>query len=266
MAKNDTAAVAVDMTKFLTGLRDLLNDLLDGAPVVAAVVADADETPAALPAKPAKGKAAVKAAVVEDDDVDEDDVEDDEDDTDGVADRRAELTAMHLASLKKLAKSLGFPAEDVDGADRETLVESILEDEATGDDEEDEADDEDADDEADEDDEEEEDEDEGDDDDDAYTREDLEAMSLRELKALGKDAGYTTEELKGMDQDALVDFLLGEGDEEEDDAEDEEEEEYTEDDLKAMDFADLKELAAEWEVEVPKGTKKAGLIKALLAE
>jgi Rho termination factor, N-terminal domain len=190
--------------------------------------------------------------------------------------RRQELEKMHLAKLKKLVRDLGYPKEDVDEADRETLVGTVLEEEAEGgNDEEPESEAEEPDEEEDEG--EEEDEDEGDEEEedgeeesDTYSREELEQMSLSEIKKVAKESGYAASDLKGQDQDAIVDLLLGESDDEdEDEAEDEEEEEeeesYSEADLKKMNLRELKSLAEEYEID-PTGMKKPEVIAALMEE
>jgi len=152
------------------------------------------------------------------------------------------------------------------------------------DDEDDVEDDEDFDDVEEADDDEESDEEEG------YTREELEELSLVDLRAILKEADYTAAELKGLDQDALIDLILDEGDEDEEeeaddeDAEDEsddeedesdddeeaddedgEEEEITEESMQKMTLAELKELASDIGVKLPaKGNSKSSVIEAIL--
>ena len=43
-----------------------------------------------------------------------------------------------------------------------------------------------------------------------YTRDELEGMGTRQLRAVAKDAGYSTAELRGYSKDDLVSLLLGE--------------------------------------------------------
>lgn len=118
------------------------------------------------------------------------------------------------------------------------------------DDEDDEADDEDADDE----------------DGDAYTRDDLDGLGLRELKKIARDAGWEASDLKGMDVDALVDLILGEGDDDDEavDEDDDEEEGLTEDDVRAMSLAQVKGLAKDMGVRVKPGTSKDDIIDLIL--
>lgn len=128
-------------------------------------------------------------------------------------------------------------------------------DEDEDDEEEDEEDDEDEDDE---DDEEDEDEDEG------LDRDDLEEMDLKELRKVYRENGGAAADYKGLDQDALIDLILGEDEEEDEDDEDEDEddeddedvEELDEDALKAMTNKDLLALAVELEIKVPAALKK----------
>lgn len=170
-------------------------------------------------------------------------------------DRESELRAMKVGDLRKIVVKFGYDKDEVKDADLDTLIETILEEEAEA------ADEPDEDGEGDEGDEDGEDEGEGED----YTREDLEAMSLRELKALAKD--WEVEFEKGIDQDDLIDLMLGDGEDDDDDAEDGDEDEYTEEDLMDMEVADLRELAKEWEIEIPKGTRaKAKIVALLMAE
>ena len=74
------------------------------------------------------------------------------------------------------------------------------------------------------------------------SREDLEGMSLKELRELAKEEGHERAAYIKADKDALVDLLAG--DEEEDD-EEEGEEELSEDDIRAMTLTEVKKLAAE---------------------
>ena len=102
----------------------------------------------------------------------------------------------------------------------------------------------------------------------AYTRDELEAMGLRELKAIAKESGWSVADLKGLDVDALVDLLLGEGQEdvdvdEEDDSVDDEDA-LTEDDIRAMSLAEVKGLAKEMGVRAKPGTSKDDIIDLIL--
>ena len=119
-------------------------------------------------------------------------------------------------------------------------------------------------------DEDEEDEAEDDDEDDRYTREDLLAMTLTELKRLGKDVGFTVAELKGMDKDAIADAILElyeapEDDDEDADEDDEDDDDViTEDGLREMSLAELKALAKELGVRIKAGTPKDDIIELVL--
>lgn len=185
-----------------------------------------------------------------------------------------ELEEMDIKSLRDLAKRHGL-----DTIKKAEIIEALASDEEYEEDDDEEYEDADASadsaDSADEPDEDDEDEDEADDEgDDSYSREELEEMNLRELRALAKETGYTAADIKGLDQDALIDLLLGEDDEEyEEEAEepeededegDESEEELTEDDLRKMDLTELKEVAAELGVKVTRTMKKDAIVEAIL--
>lgn len=181
---------------------------------------------------------------------------------------RDELEEMDVKSLRDLAKRHGL-----DTIKKAEIIDALASDE--DEDEEDEIEDEEIEDDEDEEDDEEADEEEEEEEDEDYTRDDLAEMSLAELRTLAKESGYTAADYKGMDQDALIDMLLGEEDEEEDeedeedeeeaeDVEEGEEEELTEDDLNAMSLADLKEVAGDIGVEVPRNVKKPALVALIL--
>jgi len=115
------------------------------------------------------------------------------------------------------------------------------------------------------------------DDDDGYmTREDYMEMSLAELKALAKDdVGFTVAELRGKDKDAIVDMLLevteeelsggaDDDDSDADDSDDSDDEELTEDDLRSMSLAEVKNVARELGVRVKAGTSKDDIVDLIL--
>lgn len=224
-------------------------------------------------------------------------------DTEGNAERRTELTAMAVAALRKLAVELGYDAAEVKNAAKGQLVDAILKVEAEGgtddedgeedadeieaeadddsddegddeadeeEDEEDEEDSEDAEEDSEEEDSEEEDEEEdeeGDEEDEEedseeFDRDELVKMSLKEIKALAKEQGFTPANYKGMDVDAIADLIIENADEDEED--DDEDEAYTEADYKKMSLAELKSLAKENSIKLPKGADKKAVIKVLL--
>jgi hypothetical protein len=165
-------------------------------------------------------------------------------------------TGEGIKALRELAESVGIESKKK----ADILAEF---DELLGDEEDEDEDEDDEDEEIEEDDEEEEEEDEDDDEADEWTREDLEELDLKGLRKVAReDFELAAADYKGMDQDALVDFLLGEGDEEEEDDEDEDEddeeevEELDEDSLKAMTQKDLIGLAKELDLKVPTALKK----------
>lgn len=135
-----------------------------------------------------KKKARKAAAPVEDEDEEDDDIEDDEDDDDGLD--RDRLEALGIRELKAKAIEAGASSGDVKGKSKAELVDIILdEDDVTTVVV-----------------------DEDDDDDDEITEEDLEAMSLAELKTLCKENGVVVP--RGADKDTLIDLLLDEDDDE----------------------------------------------------
>lgn len=200
------------------------------------------------------------------------------------ADERAALMKKTVAVLRKQVKAMDmFDDELIAGADKDTLIDTILEyAESQAAEAEDAADDEDAD-EAD--DSEDADDEEGDDEEDGeeegYSREELEALTLRELKTIATDSGYSAADLKGLTKPDLVETLLQEEDEDEDadeedevdsdeeETEDEEESDgeewYTEEELDGMSLAEVKALAKEYKVAVKPGKKKAEYVAELLA-
>lgn len=167
-----------------------------------------------------------------------------------------EIRALPIKELRELAIELGL--------DEQKMKNGILAElEAKGHfgDAED-ADDEDAEDEADEEDEDEEDEEEG------YDREELEEMSLAELKKLAKEEKIPAAQIRGADQDALIDLILGEDEDEadEEDDEDAEEEEIDEDALKEMSLTEVKKVAADLGLKIsPRIAKnKAKIVEFIL--
>lgn len=101
-------------------------------------------------------------------------------------DREEELSELSLADLKKAAKEAGFTLKDYRGKDEEALVALILEKEFPGGEEA-----------------------EGEDgiDLDAL-EEELEDMKLPELKKKAKEFGATLADMKGLDEEELIDLIL----------------------------------------------------------
>ena len=116
-----------------------------------------------------------------------------------------------------------------------------------------------------------------------YTREGLAEETLVELKKIAKSEGHTAADYRGMDQESLIDLILGEEedeeeeDEDEEDADEEEEAEEDEDEedgeividpeeLKTMPIGELKELAKQINVKIPstKAKSKSAIIKLIL--
>jgi hypothetical protein len=241
MAKNTTIDLStLDLDAILDVLADKVAARLNGQK--GSVPKDEDDAPA-----PKRGRGKAKAEEPED-----------EDDEEGADDERlAELMKKRITTLRKEALALGFDDDEVAEADKETLVESIMEaekEEGGSDDEDEEPEDDDADeDEADED-------EEGD-----YDRDELEELTLPALKKMAKEAGFSTADLKGLDKDAIIDALMGEDEEADDDEEDEDEEGwYEEDELAEMSLADLKKICKDNEIPVKRGAKQDDLIEAIL--
>lgn len=188
----------------------------------------------------------IAATAADAEDVDDDDEEDGEVEP---LDRET-VEALAIKDLRTLAKEYG-----VDATKKADILEAL--EEFYEDDDEDEDDDE-----ADEDDEDDEDDDD-DEEGEELDRDDLEEMSLKELRVLAKENGHTAADYKGMDQDAIIDLIMGEDDEDEDgdedddeDEDDEDVEELDEDALNDMTQKDLLALAKEIEVKVPAALKK----------
>lgn len=254
-SKKNTTTTTGDMDAFLATLHAALGAYLgvDGTVTVVATAEPEAEVEEAAPAK-AKAKAKKGAAAKKDEAPAKDE-----------KGRRKQLSKMDDDALRALVIGYDYEEDEVADADTSDLVDAIISEEFPDADEADEAEDEDED-EAD-DDEDEDDEDDEDEDEETLTREDLEGLNLRELKAKAKEAGYATADLKGLDQDGIIDLLVGDAEsEDEDEAEEEEESEwYTEAQLKAMTIAELRALADEYEVD-HEGVKKPALVKALLED
>jgi hypothetical protein len=151
-------------------------------------------------------------------------------------------------------ESKGFFREDGDSDADEDGVEDDVDEDAEGDDgeEEEELDDEESDDDSEDDDDETEER--------VYDRDDLKAMTLKELQEL---AEANEVNFKGLGKAELIETLLADDDdEEEDDSEDEEDEdddapvEIDPDELPNMDLDELLELCEQIDVKVPASKKK----------
>lgn len=132
------------------------------------------------PAAPARRSRAKSAPEPEED-------EDDEEESDDAREKRnEELSALSLADLKKAAKAAGFKLADYRGKEDSEIIDLILDKEFPEDDE-----------------------GEGDEgiDLDAL-EEELEEMSLADLKKKAKEFRATTAEIKGLDEEELIDLIL----------------------------------------------------------
>lgn len=218
---------------------------------------------------------------------DEEEPEDEAGEDTVVAEERARLEALGIRALKKEAKEAGFDPADIKAADKDDLVEALVEhfasdDDDAEDDEDEEDPEEDEDDEPGEEDEEEEEEDDSDDSDDSedegddeeedgYTESALNDMSLGEVKAIVKEAGWTAADIKGKSKDDLIaeygeHIGFAEGDEDEEGDDDDDDEELDEDALRAMSLKDLKALAKEYDVKVPRGADTDAIVDAILEQ
>ena len=170
------------------------------------------------------------------------DEDEDEEEVEVTREQVEEATAAGIKALRELAAEVGI--EETKKADILAAFDELLGDEEDEDEEEDEEDEE----------------VEEDDDDEDEDRDELEEMDLKEVRKVARDAGFSASDYKGMDQDAIIDLILGEDEEEEEDEDeedDEEVEELDEDALKAMTQKDLIGLAKELEIKVPAALKKS---------
>lgn len=165
--------------------------------------------------------------------------------------------ALSIAELRALASELGLEEQKLKSGILAELEEKGFFDGEDADDEDEEEDVEE--DDTDEDDEDEEDED--DEEDDLPSRDELEEMDIKELRALAKTEGHKLADYKGLDQEGLITLILGE---DEEDDEDDEEEEVDEDQLRAMPLDELKALAKEMGVRVPRNVKQPALVELIL--
>lgn len=250
-----TKNTTVELVDFIKALNELTTNFL-----AANGLANVEAEPAK---KATRSRRGTKAVEPEPEDVDEDD---DDADDEAPSFTEAELKKLKPLALKKLAKQY-FEDDAVAEATTADLIESLL---SLGDeDDEDPEDDEDEDD-ADVDDDADEDEDDDDEDDDAEEddRETLLELSIGDLRKKARDEYEATpKELKGLDKDGIVDLILGAEDEDDADVDvndDEDEEGYTEDELEAMDTAELKEICDTWGIEYTPKARAAGLIKKIL--
>lgn len=172
----------------------------------------------------------------EDEEVEEDEDEDEEEEVELEAPDRDTVESLSIKDLRALAKEYGI--EDTKKADILAAFEDLYDEDEDEDDEDEEEEDEEA----------------------GYDRDDLEELDLPALRKIAKEEGATAKDVKGLDQDALIDLILGEEeeeDEDEDEDEDEEEvEEVDEDTLNSMSHKELLALAKEIDVKVPKAVQK----------
>lgn len=215
---------------FLLGVADLIYATF-GNPAAAPAPVVEEEAPAPVEApveEPEEDDEPAEEPEIEPETADEVDADEDED----LEAERAELEKLSLAALRKKLVDLGYDPEEVKAEkDKATLVEAILSDEDE-DDEDDDLDDEDV-------------EDEGDEDGD-YTAEDLDEMSLAELKEIA--AEMELEIAKGARSATYKKAILEaqeiaedeDADEDEDDAEEADEEE-----LEKLTLPELRKVAKE---------------------
>lgn len=170
--------------------------------------------------------------------------------------KQAEITERVTAWMETLTEKFPDPTDADDDADDDV-------DDDSGDDDDD--DDEGGDEEADE-------------DEDTLTEDEVNAMSLTDLKKLVKEQELDID-LKGMKvkdaREAVIEALFSEDDDEDEDGGDDDDDDddgegegdedggaYEEDELKAMKLEDLQEICKDWDIGDPKGIKKAKDLKA----
>lgn len=101
------------------------------------------------------------------------------------------------------------------------------------------------------------------------TLEDLEAMDIKELLEVAKESGVEIPAKARKNKDAIVEILaslLEEGEEEGEDDGEGEEDGLSEDELRAMSLKEVKEVAAEMGIEIPKNiaSKKNDIVDLIL--
>lgn len=157
-----------------------------------------------------------------------------------------ELKKLKIKELRELAISLDYDEDEVKGASKAELIEAIITEQEEGEAEP-------AEDDEDED---------GDEEGSEYAD-----MSLAELKAEAKERGVDGRKMRNFDVDDVI-AILEEMDEEEDEDEDGDEEDdeeiYTEDELNDLPLSDLKELAEEYELDIPKRTRRNTIVDMIL--
>jgi hypothetical protein len=102
--------------------------------------------------------------------------------------------------------------------------------------------------------------------DEGFSRDELLAMSLSEVKALAKDVGFTVPDLRGKDKDAVADLIMSIYDATDDDADaaDDDDEEITEDQLRDMSLAEVKAIAKDMGIRMKAGIAKDDIIELIL--
>lgn len=196
--------------------------------------------------------------------------------------RRQELEELTDRQLRSALKNKDvYEDDDVKNASRDELIAALLEIEFGSDEDdedgEEESEDEDADEseddeEADDEDEEEDDGDEDDgDEDDGYTRDELIALKLSELKNLAVQMEIVEDkkELKGWDNDQIADAIIAAQNGEESDDEEEDDDEdgdvyYTEEEYREMNIEQLKAIADSSGIPYRKNVKQDKLIDILV--
>lgn len=216
--------------------------------IVVDVETDEEPKPKETKARGRKPKAEPVEEVeeVEEEDADDDDDEDDEgDDSESNELTEADLAKKTERQLRTIAIEMGYDKEDVKGADKETLINSIL----NPDEEEDEE---------------------------AETETDsvdidalvakLEGMTLVAVKKVAREEyGFKAPDYKGMDKDAVIELIvekISDSDVEDDD--DDDEAPYTEEELDSMSMSELKSICKEWGIKIKIGEKKQAHIDAIL--
>lgn len=102
-----------------------------------------------------------------------------------------------------------------------------------------------------------------DDADEGFSRDELLAMSLAEVKALAKEVGFAAPDLRGKDKDSLAELILTiyDTDDSDDDSDDDE---ITEEQLREMPLAEVKAIAKDMGIRMKAGIAKDDIIELIL--
>lgn len=232
---------------------ELTVELIEGASTVKELKELAEEY--GIDLEGAKTKKAIQSVLLEsvntDDEEDEDEDEDEAEDTDELTTVEEvidvyELNSLSADEINEYLESVELSTKGTKGAKVKRLAQAVLDGDLSFDTE-----------------------DEDDEEGEETTPEDLEEMSLSELKDFAEEHGVEipkTVKTKAKLVALLEEELFSEDDDEDDEDEDEDDEgqEVTADDLDDMSLSELKALADEYEVELPKTAKTKAKVATIL--